>query len=83
MCIRDRPEKVRLIEGDASGQNCFRGEIISLKYLGAIIEYHIALASGEQIIARQQQVAANTAPYRPGAVVTVHLPVASLRRLES
>jgi DNA-binding FadR family transcriptional regulator len=27
--------------------------------------------------------AADTAPYRPGAVVTVHLPVASLRRLES
>jgi ABC-type Fe3+/spermidine/putrescine transport system ATPase subunit len=78
-----RPEKVRLIEGDADGHNCFRGEIISLKYLGAMIEYHVVLASGERIIARQQQVAADTAPYRPGAVVTVHLPVASLRRLES
>lgn len=48
-----------------------------------MIEYHVALASGERIIAQQQQVAADTAPYRPGAVVTVHLPAASLRRLES
>ena len=78
-----RPEKVRLIEGDADGHNCFRGEIISLKYLGAMIEYHVTLASGERVIAQQQQIAADTVPYRPGAVVTVHLPVASLRRLES
>jgi ABC-type Fe3+/spermidine/putrescine transport system ATPase subunit len=79
-----RPEKVRLTEGgDTDGHNCFRGEIISLKYLGAMIEYHVALASGDGIIARQQQVAADTAAYRPGAVVTVNLPIASLRRLES
>jgi spermidine/putrescine ABC transporter ATP-binding subunit len=78
-----RPEKVRLVEGQTGGHNCFRGEIISLKYLGAMIEYHVALTSGQRIIARQQQVAANTTPYRPGDVVAVHLPVASLRWLES
>jgi hypothetical protein len=48
-----------------------------------MIEYHVALTSGQRIIARQQQVAANTTPYRPGDVVAVHLPVASLRWLES
>ncbi len=77
-----RPEKVILAEGEVSGENCFRGEIVGLKYLGATIEYHVALPQGERIVLRQQQsLVSGTAP-RPGQSVTVQIPGASLRWLE-
>ena len=77
-----RPEKVILMEQEVRGENCFRGEIINRKYLGATIEYHITLSSGERIVARQQQSKDGSTAYRPGGLVTVQLPMAMLRWLQ-
>jgi spermidine/putrescine transport system ATP-binding protein len=77
-----RPEKVILAEGAAAGVNCFRGEIAGLKYLGATIEYHVALREGERIVLRQQQSLASGPAPRPGQSVTVQIPATALRWLE-
>jgi len=76
-----RPEKVVLSQAELSGENCLGGEVLSLKYLGATVEYHLALPSGDRIVARQQQSADGIPAYRPGTPLTVRLPAASLRWL--
>lgn len=77
-----RPEKVCVTAGEAKGENCFRGQITSLRYLGATVEYHLTLTSGTQIVAREQQSASVTGAFRVGDSVNVQLPVASLRWLK-
>lgn len=77
-----RPEKVVIGNGEAKGENCFRGEIVSLRYLGSTIEYHIALPSGDRIIAKQQQGTGSLGAFSRGSVATIQLPVASMRWLK-
>jgi len=77
-----RPEKVVLATHELNGENCFSGVIVGLKYLGATIEYHIKLQSGERIVAQQQQRAGNTVAYRAGGPVTVQLPTEALHWLD-
>ena len=78
-----RPEKVLLAGEEMQGENCFRGKMVSLKYLGATVEYHVTLAGGERLVARQQQSTGGLAPFRPGEQVTIQLPPASLRWLRA
>jgi len=76
-----RPERV-ILDPPAPAANCFPGRISNLKYLGADIEYHIVLPSGEKIIARKQTSGDQVAVHRIGEDVEVWLPVASLRLVE-
>jgi spermidine/putrescine ABC transporter ATP-binding subunit len=78
-----RPEKVVLLEEDINAENGLRCEVVSLKYLGATIEYHLKTPSGEHIVARQQMSGKSTAVYESGQPITAYLPVASLRWLEA
>jgi len=78
-----RPEKVVLATHELnSEENCFPGVIVGIKYLGATIEYHIKLQSGERIVAQQQQSAGNTIAYRSGGPMIVQLPTESLHWLD-
>jgi putative spermidine/putrescine transport system ATP-binding protein len=77
-----RPEKVVIGGDEAMGENCFRGEIASLRYLGSTIEYHVALPTGDHIIAKQQQGTANLCVHSVGSTVTIQIPIASMRWLQ-
>jgi ABC-type Fe3+/spermidine/putrescine transport system ATPase subunit len=77
-----RPEKITVAPDVLSGPNAFRGEVVGLRYLGATVEYHILLSSGDRIVARQQQTAAG-GTYCLSNVVWVRLSIGALRWLKA
>lgn len=76
-----RPEKVLVDAAGDGGPNTFPGEIAGVRYLGAAVEYHICLPTGDRVIARQQQTSGAGA-YCLGNSVRLQLPVAALRWLK-
>ena len=80
--IMIRPEKVLVSTDDSAGENTLRGDVVGVRYLGATVEYHVRLSTGDRILARQQQTAAGGA-YCLNTRVSLQLPVGSLRWLKS
>ena len=78
-----RPERVDLLPFDDLDPHGFPGEIVSSRYLGATIEYHIALKSGEQLIARVQQCSSSPLDLPAERRVNVRLPLQYLRWLRN
>jgi len=63
--------------------NSFRGRVTSLKYLGAVVEYHITLLQGHtEVIVRRQITETQEKLNRTGDEVTVQFPPASLCLVE-
>ncbi len=77
-----RPERV-VLGGSGSAVNSFRGRVTSLKYLGAVVEYHITLLQGHtEVIVRRQITETQEKLNRTGDEVTVQFPPASLCLVE-
>ncbi len=75
-----RPERVRLEEGGASGQNRVPGMVERVVYVGSIMQVIVHLAPGQSLQAWVQN-QGDGLPYGQGHPVSVHLPVDALRVL--
>jgi len=77
-----RPEQISIqpAKGKAPASGT-RGRIEDLSYLGTDTQYHIALDSGQPILARIQNVTGDTAGLRIGDAVHVDFPESSIRVL--
>jgi spermidine/putrescine ABC transporter ATP-binding subunit len=76
-----RPERVDLLPIDDPDPEGFPGEIVTARYLGAVIEYRIVLQNGEQLIARVQQHSTNPLDSLTERRVNVRFPAQFLRWL--
>ena len=75
-----RPERVRLGESSASGQNRVPGMVERVVYVGSIMQVIVHLAPGQTLQAWVQNQGEGL-PYGQGHPVSVHLPVDALRVL--
>jgi spermidine/putrescine transport system ATP-binding protein len=75
-----RPERVRLEESSASGQNRVPGMVERVVYVGSIMQVIVHLAPGQSLQAWVQN-QGDGLPYGQGHPVSVHLPVDALRVL--
>jgi spermidine/putrescine transport system ATP-binding protein len=75
-----RPERVRLEEGGASGENRVPGMVERVVYVGSIMQVILHLAPGPTLQAWVQN-QGDGLPYTQGHPVSVHLPVDALRVL--
>jgi spermidine/putrescine transport system ATP-binding protein len=75
-----RPERVRLEESGATGQNRVPGMVERVVYVGSIMQVIVHLAPGRSLQAWVQNTGAGL-PYAQGHPVSVYLPVDALRVL--
>jgi spermidine/putrescine transport system ATP-binding protein len=75
-----RPERVRLEESGASGQNRVPGMVERVVYVGSIMQVIVHLAPGQTLQAWVQNQGEGL-PYAQGHPVSVHLPAEALRVL--
>jgi spermidine/putrescine transport system ATP-binding protein len=75
-----RPERVRLEESGATGQNRVPGMVERVVYVGSIMQVIVHLAPGRTLQAWVQNTGAGL-PYAQGHPVSVYLPVDALRVL--
>jgi spermidine/putrescine transport system ATP-binding protein len=75
-----RPERVRLEESGASGQNRVPGMVERVVYVGSIMQVIVHLAPGQTLQAWVQN-QGDGLPYAQGHPVSVHLPAEALRVL--
>jgi spermidine/putrescine transport system ATP-binding protein len=75
-----RPERVRLEESGASGENRVPGMVERVVYVGSIMQVILHLASGPTLQAWVQN-QGDGLPYAQGHPVSVHLPADALRVL--
>ena len=75
-----RPERVRLEESSASGQNRVPGMVERVVYVGSIMQVIVHLAPGQSLQAWVQNTG-DGLPYAQGHPVSVHLPPDALRVL--
>jgi spermidine/putrescine ABC transporter ATP-binding subunit len=75
-----RPERVRLEEGGAKGENRIPGMVERVVYVGSTMQVIVHLASGPTLQAWVQN-QGDGVPYAQGHPVTVHLPPDALRVL--
>jgi spermidine/putrescine transport system ATP-binding protein len=75
-----RPERVRLEESSASGQNRVPGMVERVVYVGSIMQVIVHLAPGRTLQAWVQNTG-DGLPYAQGHPVSVHLPPDALRVL--
>jgi spermidine/putrescine transport system ATP-binding protein len=75
-----RPERVRLEESGASGENRVPGMVERVVYVGSIMQVILHLASGPTLQAWLQN-QGDGLPYAQGHPVSVHLPADALRVL--
>jgi spermidine/putrescine transport system ATP-binding protein len=77
-----RPERVRVIAGEAAGPNCLPGMVERVVYVGATTQVHVRLPGGEAL----QALTANhegRPDWPAGTAVGVTLPVDALRALSA
>jgi spermidine/putrescine transport system ATP-binding protein len=77
-----RPERVRLEDGGATGENRVPGMVERVVYVGSIMQVMVHLAPGQTIQAWVQNQGGGSLPYQQGSAVTVHLPADALRVLQ-
>ena len=75
-----RPERIRLEESGAAGENRIPGMVERVVYVGSIMQVIVHLASGPTLQAWVQN-QGDGLPYAQGHPVTVHLPADALRVL--
>ena len=75
-----RPERVRLQESGAAGQNRVPGMVERVVYVGSIMQVIVHLAPGQTLQAWVQNQGEGL-PYAQGHPVSVHLPMEALRVL--
>ena len=75
-----RPERVRLEDAGATGENRVPGMVERVVYVGSVMQVIVHLASGQTLQAWVQNTGGGL-PYAQGAAVTVHLPQDALRVL--
>jgi spermidine/putrescine transport system ATP-binding protein len=75
-----RPERIRLEESGASGQNRVPGMVERVVYVGSIMQVIVHLAPGQTLQAWVQN-QGDGLPYAQGHPVSVHLPAEALRML--
>ncbi|MFL5767130.1 MAG: ABC transporter ATP-binding protein [Actinomycetota bacterium] len=75
-----RPERVRLEDQGASGENRVPGMVERVVYVGSIMQVIVRLAPGETLQAWVQNTGSSL-PYDQGAPVAVHLPAEAVRVL--
>jgi len=75
-----RPERVRLEDGGATGENRVPGMVERVVYVGSTMQIIVHLAPGQTLQAWVQNQGAGF-PYRQGTPVSVHLPAEALRVL--
>jgi spermidine/putrescine transport system ATP-binding protein len=75
-----RPERVRLEESGATGQNRVPGMVERVVYVGSIMQVIVHLAPGQSLQAWVQNTGEGV-PYAQGHPVSVHLPPDALRVL--
>ncbi|MEX2406596.1 MAG: ABC transporter ATP-binding protein, partial [Actinomycetota bacterium] len=75
-----RPERVRLEESGAPGQNRVPGMVERVVYVGSIMQVIVHLAPGQTLQAWVQNQGEGL-PYAQGHPVSVHLPAEALRML--
>jgi spermidine/putrescine transport system ATP-binding protein len=75
-----RPERVRVRESDARGENCVPGEVERLVYLGSATRVMVRLATGETLQSLIQS-DGQPLPFDRGIAVQVELPADALRVL--
>jgi spermidine/putrescine transport system ATP-binding protein len=75
-----RPERIRLEESGAAGQNRVPGMVERVVYVGSIMQVIVHLASGQTLQAWVQNQGEGL-PYAQGHPVSVHLPAEALRVL--
>jgi spermidine/putrescine transport system ATP-binding protein len=75
-----RPERVRLEESGATGQNRVPGMVERVVYVGSIMQVIVHLAPGQSLQAWVQNTGQGL-PYAQGHPVAVHLPPGALRVL--
>jgi spermidine/putrescine transport system ATP-binding protein len=75
-----RPERVRLEESGATGQNRVPGMVERVVYVGSIMQVIVHLAPGQSLQAWVQNTGEGL-PYAQGQPVSVHLPPDALRVL--
>jgi spermidine/putrescine transport system ATP-binding protein len=75
-----RPERVRLEEGGATGENRVPGMVERVVYVGSIMQVIVHLAPGQTLQAWVQN-RGEGLPYAQGHPVSVHLPADALRVL--
>jgi spermidine/putrescine transport system ATP-binding protein len=75
-----RPERIRLENQGATGDNRVPGMVERVIYVGSVMQVIVHLASGQTLQAWVQNQGGGL-PYAQGAPVTVHLPQAALRVL--
>ena len=75
-----RPERVRLEESGASGENRVPGMVERVVYVGSIMQVIVHLAPGQTLQAWVQNQGEGL-PYQQGHPVSVHMPVDALRVL--
>jgi len=76
-----RPERVRLEDQGATGENCLPGMVERVVYVGSIIQVLVHLAHGETLQAWVQNQGGEP-PWQQGTSVSVRLPAEALRVLE-
>jgi ABC-type Fe3+/spermidine/putrescine transport system ATPase subunit len=75
-----RPERVRLEDHGASGENRVPGMVERVVYVGSIMQVIVRLAPGETLQAWVQNTGTSL-PYDQGMPVSVHLPAEAVRVL--
>jgi spermidine/putrescine transport system ATP-binding protein len=75
-----RPERIRLEDQGATGDNRIPGMVERVVYVGSVMQVIVHLASGQTLQAWVQNQGGGL-PYAQGAPVTVHLPQDALRVL--
>jgi spermidine/putrescine transport system ATP-binding protein len=75
-----RPERIRLEESGASGENRVPGMVERVVYVGSIMQVIVHLAPGQTLQAWVQNQGEGL-PYQQGHPVSVHMPVDALRVL--
>jgi spermidine/putrescine transport system ATP-binding protein len=77
-----RPERVRIEDAGATGENRVPGMVERVVYVGSIMQVIVHLAPGQSLQAWVQNQGGGSLPYQQGSSVTVHLPAEALRVLQ-
>jgi len=77
-----RPERVRLEDGTATGENHVPGMVERVVYVGSMMQVIVHLAPGQTVQAWVQNPGGGRLPYQQGSSVSVFLPSEALRILQ-
>lgn len=73
-----RPHEVEVVpSGEASGENCVKGVVQHLDYLGAIVRYHVDIGQGLTVLA--EHYTAHGVPARQGDTLTLRIPAERIK----